>query len=1015
MAKSHCGESKGQTYSDTRKTEANVMVVEGKREGMDDVEECGGIAEKFEELQLREESDEPGLRGASGAEPALESQKAGEEVQKMKAEDEGIHIKRLIDPRKPSKKEVEEHVLKNHGQYRNWCPICVKAKGRDLDHRADATKERGLSEYSFDYCFPGDEFGSRLTTLVGRERKTGMLMATSVPMKGSTGRFTLDNIFEFFEEVGDTVAQLIIKTDQEPSMKSLVDDVVAAREEGRTLVEESPKQSSGSNGVAERAVQEVEGQMRVILLALEENLGEEVKPNEPLVQFIPEFAAYVTNRMAVGKDGKTNLERVKGKRASLIGLEFGEKLLWKLPKKDKMAKLRERWCYGIYVGVRRRSGEFWVADKDGDLHHVRSVRRILIEERWGGDNRRWVRRVPWNKYEGDEYEDGALPDPVDAENPVQDEGLHVRQPVRVQTRDGRPRDFQIKKKDVEKYGVTRGCAGCSSWYRGLARQPHNDRCRERFRELLKDEARTKLAGAKRKEFEKRIEDETWARIIRKQGKSMKREAQEEAHRRAGPSEVHSQRHDIVNSSSSTEGANEQRKRKDEEPSEQCSEEHADTKRRRIQEIRRLVDEVRRKSAEVEEVEQIVCSKTWEVIMEIGAVGCGKADDEEGGEEIAWDDVKGGRLKAKDVQKARKEEVTYMQDKQIWEVCDEDECWERTGAAPVAVRWVDTNKGTEEEPQVRSRLVARDFKDRRGGRRDNLYAATPPLKGLRMLWSKAAAKDSRGKRRMVLILDAKMAHLNPPCQQDVYIELPAEANAGEGKCGKLKHWIYGMRPAAHAWEEWYSAKLAGIGFERGKGCGVVFQHKAWSVSALVHGDDFIFVSGRGEWKAIETTAMQWCEMKVRGRIGEAPSDDKHAVVLGRDVRWTPQGIEYEADRGHRAKLMDIFGFDENSKSANTSGEKAKDRPDEEEEKMSSAEAKQFRAAVALLNYYAQDCPDVQFAAKEAPKHMANPGQESWGGRQTSCEVPDRPGSCDLEVRVARRKAEPAGYRRQRLGW
>ena len=42
-----------------------------------------------------------------------------------------------------------------------------------MDHRADAGKERGLSEYSFDYCFPGDEFGYKLTALIGRERKTG--------------------------------------------------------------------------------------------------------------------------------------------------------------------------------------------------------------------------------------------------------------------------------------------------------------------------------------------------------------------------------------------------------------------------------------------------------------------------------------------------------------------------------------------------------------------------------------------------------------------------------------------------------------------------------------------------------------------------------------------------------------------------------------------------------------------------------------------------------------------------
>ena len=156
------------------------------------------------------------------------------------------------------------------------------ARGKDLDHRADAREERGLSEYSFDYCFPGDEFGCRLTTLVGKERQTGCVMATAIPTKGSTGRFSIDKVLEFVEEVGDSSAQIIIKSDQEPAIVSLAEDIVKAREEGRTVVEESPKQSSGSNGVVERAVQEVEGQMRALLIAVETRLGEEMKPTEPL-------------------------------------------------------------------------------------------------------------------------------------------------------------------------------------------------------------------------------------------------------------------------------------------------------------------------------------------------------------------------------------------------------------------------------------------------------------------------------------------------------------------------------------------------------------------------------------------------------------------------------------------------------------------------------------------------------------------------------------------------------------
>ena len=61
------------------------------------------------------------------------------------------------------------HELMNHCPYRNWCPHCIKGQGKNLDHRKAVEEERGLSEYSFDYCFPGDEFGYKLTILDSQE------------------------------------------------------------------------------------------------------------------------------------------------------------------------------------------------------------------------------------------------------------------------------------------------------------------------------------------------------------------------------------------------------------------------------------------------------------------------------------------------------------------------------------------------------------------------------------------------------------------------------------------------------------------------------------------------------------------------------------------------------------------------------------------------------------------------------------------------------------------------------
>ena len=112
--------------------------------------------------------------------------KMDEPPQRLEADRDDQVVRRLQDPRLPSQKDIELHEL-THLPYRNWCPVCVRCRGRDLDHRKAVDEERGVSEYAFDYCFPGDEFEFHLVVLVGRERTTGAYFATAVPRKGLHG------------------------------------------------------------------------------------------------------------------------------------------------------------------------------------------------------------------------------------------------------------------------------------------------------------------------------------------------------------------------------------------------------------------------------------------------------------------------------------------------------------------------------------------------------------------------------------------------------------------------------------------------------------------------------------------------------------------------------------------------------------------------------------------------------------------------------------------------------------
>ena len=865
--------------------------------------------------------------------------KFDEEVEKKAAVVDGRCVRKLADPRRPSQAEVDEHEL-THIPYRNWCAVCVRCRGKDLDHRKSVDEDRGVSEYAFDYCFPGDEFGYKLVVLAGRERVTGMYFATAVPTKGSIGRFAVDKAIDYVRELGDQEGRILVKTDQEPAIKTWLNDMIAARPDGRTIVEESPVQSSGSNGRAERAVQTLEGQIRILLLSLERRLGQRVDAKEPIVSYMPEYAAYLLNRMEVGKDGKTPYERCKGKKANVLGVEFGEKVLYKIKAEAKMMKIRPRWEYGIFVGIRPTSHQVWVATADKTVA-ARSIRRLPLDQRWNMDCVRWVRWTLWNRYKDDVGADGDLPEEVPQEVAPQ-LGPRGGGTVYIETREKVPREFYIKKTDAERHGYTRGCAGCSSWFRGLGRQPHTDACRERFRELMQDEARVQHAAAKRKEFDERQQD-------KRREKEEKREEKKAAKRKADVEADDSERIERGDGE-----VQDQDQGGDAQHGESSRGSDGEVGRGEVPgEVEMQAEDGRDACAvEVEEYE----ARRW--LCEI-------AGDEDDDVEV---DESFQQLDPRKVAEARAEEIGYMRQRGLWKVVPIPE-----GVVPVSVRWVDVLKA---EGITRSRLVARDFKgDDRG--RDDLFAATPPLEAIRMLISRAATNTPSRVRRKLMFIDAKRAHLNPRCSEDVYIELPPEAGEPPGVCGKLEYWLYGFRKAASEWERFYAQKLESMGFRRGEGCPVVFYHPQRDIAVAVHGDDFVLCGLDADLKWAAEGIAKCFEVKVRAVLGEEAGDDSEAVVLGRTVRWKEWGIEYEADRRHRKVLLERFGLDEGCKALSVNGEpRAGDDCDEDGQYLTNSEATEYRACVARLNFLGQDSPELQFPAKELSKDMAKPTVGSW---------------------------------------
>ena len=78
-----------------------------------------------------------------------------------------------------------------------------------------------------------------------------------------------------------------------------------------------------------------------------------------------------------------------------------------------------------------------------------------------------------------------------------------------------------------------------------------------------------------------------------------------------------------------------------------------------------------------------------------------------GDYACWDDVRGGWLPNRSVEVARQTELKWMSERGVRKEVPLSECYQHQ-RRPIPLKWVDTNKGSDLAPRVRSRLVVRDL-------------------------------------------------------------------------------------------------------------------------------------------------------------------------------------------------------------------------------------------------------------------------------------------------------------------
>ena len=391
------------------------------------------------------------------------------------------------DPGDPTAEEREDHCV-THIPYRSWCPVCVKAKGRESAHHSIPGERSCKPVVSFDYKTFGQEgdYDDKATVIVSKDDKTKIISSHVCLSKGVSDVWVIERILEDIARLGHT--DVMLKGDGEPALMQVLQEVKEQRKQP-TTVQGPPAYDPQANGMAEKAVQDYMGQLRTLKIALEARLRCKVESEWEILEWASEWASELINRCQVGRDGRTAYYRLHGRNSTKGLIEFGERVLAKPlrgVKHNRKVSLKDRWIFATWVGLDKRTNEHVVIlDDGGAAIRVRTVLRRPKSDRWDADAIRKIKATP------------RSPNPVDKPASSSQRENHTRSKMEV-GEDGttladavnkedvfRFRDFKITKGILNKYGHTSGCKGCEASECGGNPRAHSDLCRRRIEEVIR--------------------------------------------------------------------------------------------------------------------------------------------------------------------------------------------------------------------------------------------------------------------------------------------------------------------------------------------------------------------------------------------------------------------------------------------------------------------------------------------------------------------------------------------------
>eukprot|EP00435_Cladocopium_sp_Y103_P052687 s1304_g16.t1 len=388
---------------------------------------------------------EIGAAGGAAEEPLdPEGRPEGEGGEEIEVEEFARPV-RVKAPTDPTHDEIEEHESTGHIQYRSWCCHSVAGRGVGQQHRTreeEARAQDGLPTITCDYTFMSgggaEQEDERVKPiLVIKDSKTSAVAATFVDHKGPTP-YAVKYFANLLKMLG--YRRVLAQSDGEPSIVAL--KTQAAQAAGVEAVpRESPPNEHQANGMVEQVCKEIKMHIRVGRSASEEKLNQALGDTDPLLAWLPRHVGDLLNRYRKGSDGKTPEQRRSGKQWRKPAIAFGERLYYRPVGAVERTPLK----VGRYIGHHGRTGTLLLMTDSGVVRG-QGIRRLSPADQWTTED-------PWEV---------ASRRPAGArEILIGEERLAVPAPERVAVVPPAGRRVYIRKEDVNKYGSTAGCPGCT--------------------------------------------------------------------------------------------------------------------------------------------------------------------------------------------------------------------------------------------------------------------------------------------------------------------------------------------------------------------------------------------------------------------------------------------------------------------------------------------------------------------------------------------------------------------------